>query len=91
MTYALVIKQQAKKKLQSLSRIERVRIAEHIQLLGLNPDDPVLDIKKLVGEPCYRMRVGIGGLSLTGRMRSGLLQLKRSNHAETHTNEHTND
>jgi mRNA interferase RelE/StbE len=58
MTYALVIKQQAKKKLQSLSRIERVRIAEHIQLLGLNPDDPVLDIKKLVGEPYYRMRVG---------------------------------
>lgn len=58
MTYALVIKQQAKKKLQSLSGIERVRIAEHIQLLGLNPDDPVLDIKKLVGEPYYRMRVG---------------------------------
>lgn len=58
MPYALVIKQQAKKKLQSLSRIERVRIAEHIQLLGLNPDDPVLDIKKLVGEPYYRMRVG---------------------------------
>lgn len=58
MTYALIIKQQAKKKLQSLSRIERVRIAEHIQLLGLNPDDPVLDIKKLVGEPYYRMRVG---------------------------------
>ncbi len=58
MTYALVIKQQAKKKLQSLSRIERVRIAEHIQLLGLNPDDPALDIKKLVGEPYYRMRVG---------------------------------
>lgn len=58
MAYALVIKQQAKKKLQSLFRIERVRIAEHIQLLGLNPDDPVLDIKKLVGEPYYRMRVG---------------------------------
>lgn len=58
MTYALIIKQQAKKKLQSLSRIERVRIAEHIQLLGLNPDDPALDIKKLVGEPYYRMRVG---------------------------------
>ncbi len=58
MTYALVIKQQANKKLQSLSSIERVRIAEHIQLLGLNPDDPVLDIKKLVGEPYYRMRVG---------------------------------
>lgn len=58
MTYALVIKQQAKKKLQSLSRVERVRIAEHIQLLGLNPDDPVLDIKKMVGEPHYRLRVG---------------------------------
>ena len=58
MTYALVIKQQAKKKLQSLSRVERVKIAEHIQLLGLNPDDPALDIKKLVGEPYFRMRIG---------------------------------
>lgn len=58
MTYALVIKQQAKKKLQSLSRVERVKIAEHIQLLGLNPDDPALDIKKLAGEPYFRMRIG---------------------------------
>lgn len=58
MTYVLVVKQQAKKKLQSLSRVDRVRITEHLRLLGLNPDDPELDIKKMVGEPYYRLRVG---------------------------------
>lgn len=58
MTYALVIKQQAKKKIQSLSRVDRVRITEQLKLLGLNPDDPELDIKKMVGEPYYRLRIG---------------------------------
>lgn len=58
MTYVLVVKQQAKKKIQSLSRVDRVRITEHLRLLGLNPDDPELDIKKMVGEPYYRLRVG---------------------------------
>ncbi len=58
MAYALVIKQQARKKIQSLSRVDRVRVTEQLKLLGLNPDDPELDIKKLVGEPYYRLRIG---------------------------------
>jgi len=58
MPYTLMIKQQARKKLQSLSRPERFRLAEKIELLGANPDNTELDIKKLEGEPYYRMRVG---------------------------------
>lgn len=27
-------------------------------LLGKNPDNPILDIKKLQGEPYFRLRVG---------------------------------
>jgi len=58
MPYTLIIKQQARKKLQSLPRPERFRLAEKIGLLGENPDNAELDIKKLEGEPFYRMRVG---------------------------------
>lgn len=58
MGYTLIIKRQAKKKLQSLSRPDRFRIAEKIEMLGENPDNPTLDIKKLTGEPFYRLRVG---------------------------------
>lgn len=58
MPYAVIIRQQAKKKLQSLPRPERVRIAEKIHQLGLDPDAPELDLKKLEGEPLWRLRVG---------------------------------
>lgn len=58
MPYTLMIKQQARKKLQSLPRPERFRLAEKIESLGANPDNTELDIKKLEGEPYYRMRVG---------------------------------
>lgn len=58
MSYSVVIRPQAKKKLQSLSRPDRVRIAEKIHQLGENPDDPTLDTKRLEGEPYYRLRVG---------------------------------
>lgn len=58
MSYTVLIKRQAAKKLQSLSRNERMRIAEKIQMLGFDPDDPSLDVKKLQGEPFYRLRVG---------------------------------
>lgn len=58
MSYTIIIKQQAKKKLQSLSRPDRFRLADKIELLGENPDNTELDIKKLEGEPYYRMRVG---------------------------------
>lgn len=58
MPYMVLIKQQAKRKLQSLSKSERFRIAEKIELLGDNPDNPELDVKKLEGEPYWRLRVG---------------------------------
>ncbi|MDP2787778.1 MAG: type II toxin-antitoxin system RelE/ParE family toxin [Pseudomonadota bacterium] len=58
MPYTLFIRQQARKKLQSLSRPERFRLAEKIEQLGANPDSTELDIKKLEGEPYYRLRVG---------------------------------
>ena len=58
MRYTLLIKKQAKKALQSLARTDRNRIAEKITLLGENPDNPILDIKPLQGEPYYRLRVG---------------------------------
>lgn len=58
MPYAIIVKQQARKKLQSLSKPDRLRITDKINQLGYNPDDPDLDIKKLEGEPGWRMRVG---------------------------------
>jgi mRNA interferase RelE/StbE len=58
MSYSVVIRTQAKRKLQSLSRPDRVRIAEKIHQLGENPDNPALDTKRLEGEPYYRLRVG---------------------------------
>jgi len=58
MPYTLFIRQQARKKLQSLSRPERFRLAEKIEQLGVNPDSTELDIKKLEGETYYRLRVG---------------------------------
>lgn len=58
MNYTLLVKKQAKKVLQSLSRPDRNRIAEKIKLLGENPDNPSLDIKPLQGQPYYRLRVG---------------------------------
>ena len=58
MPYSVVIRRQAQKKLQSLPRPERARIAEKIHQLGLDPDNPALDLKRLQGEPCFRLRVG---------------------------------
>ena len=58
MLYTVLIKKQAKKTLQSLSRPDRNRITEKITLLGENPDDPLLDLKPLQGQPYYRLRVG---------------------------------
>jgi mRNA interferase RelE/StbE len=57
-SYTLLIKKQAKKTLQNLSRSDRNRITEKIMLLGGNPDSLTLDIKKLQGEPYFRLRVG---------------------------------
>lgn len=58
MSYTLLIKKQAKKTLQSVPQPDRTRITEKIVLLGKDPDNPSLDIKKLQGEPYFRLRVG---------------------------------
>ncbi len=58
MSYTLLIKKQAKKALQSVPQPDRTRIAEKIVLLGQDPDNASLDIKKLQGEPYFRLRVG---------------------------------
>lgn len=56
--YNLVIKRQAKKKLQSLRGAIKIKIAGSIQMLGLDPDDERLDVKKMQGHSGYRLRVG---------------------------------
>lgn len=58
MSYTVLMKKQAKKVLQSVPQPNRSRITEKIVLLGSNPDNPSLDIKKLQGEPYFRLRVG---------------------------------
>ena len=59
MPYTVKIRRQAKRKLRTLPRPERQRIAEKIHNLGLNPDDKELDVKKLEGEEgLFRLRVG---------------------------------
>ena len=58
MSYVVMIKRQAKGKLESLGRSDRIRITEKIVLLGENPDDHGLDVKPLVGTGFYRLRVG---------------------------------
>ena len=58
MSYTLLIKKQAKKALQSVPQPDRTRITEKIVLLGQDPDNASLDIKKLQGEPYFRLRVG---------------------------------
>ena len=58
MPYTVTIKRQAQKKLQSLPRHERIRLAEKINQLGQNPDNTGLDTKRLAGTPLYRLRVG---------------------------------
>lgn len=58
MLYTLLIKKQAKKMLQALPSLARSRITEKIVLLGQNPDDQSLDVKKMQGHPYFRLRIG---------------------------------
>lgn len=58
MHYVIKIKKQAKKKLDSLPRNIKAKLVDKINDLGYDPDDPTLDIKRLVDEPYYRLRVG---------------------------------
>lgn len=58
MSFAILIRRQAQKKLQSLAVDVRARLAEKIDQLGRDPDDPALDTKRLSGVPLWRLRVG---------------------------------
>ena len=56
--YRIVIRRQAKKKLKALAVDDRLRITEAIYLLGVNPEDVRINVKKLKGLQGYRLRVG---------------------------------
>lgn len=58
MSYTVIIKRPARQKLKTLSSVDRLRITDKIKQLGMNPDDPKLDVKRLQGQPFYRLRVG---------------------------------
>lgn len=58
MAYALIVKKQVQKKLKNLDKPTQSRLIDKLNDLGYNPDDPNLDIKKMVGENAYRLRVG---------------------------------
>ena len=58
MSYKVIIKRQAKRKLSRLSAPTRVLITEAIITLGADPDKNALDIKQLKGSRLWRVRVG---------------------------------
>ena len=58
MSFSVLIHKEADKALRRMDRSTRQRIAEKIQALGDDPDDPALSIKPLKGEDRFRMRVG---------------------------------
>ena len=58
MTWTVIIHRDARKTLEHLDRQTRQRIAEKIQMLGSNPDNPALNVKLLTGSMAYRLRVG---------------------------------
>lgn len=58
MSYTIMIKRQAKCKLKSLGKKDRLRITDVISSLGVDPDDVMLDTKQLTGSRLWRLRVG---------------------------------
>ena len=56
--YNIIIRRQAQKKLKALAVSTRAKIAGQIKIMGLDPDDERLDIKKLKGKSGFRLRVG---------------------------------
>jgi mRNA interferase RelE/StbE len=56
--YKITISKQARKKLQTLDKPTQLKIVDKLNVLSYNPDDNSLDIKRLTGEPYYRLRVG---------------------------------
>lgn len=58
MPWTVLIHREARRILGRLNRATRQRIAERIQALGNDPDDPALSVKAMAGRPGYRLRVG---------------------------------
>ena len=58
--YEINITKRAQKQLLKLSVTVRERIAEQIFILGLNPDNPNLDIKSLTNDPEAKLRLRVG-------------------------------
>ena len=54
------ITKRASKQLNKLSATIREKIAEQIYLLGLDPDNPNLDIKSLTNDPDAKLRLRVG-------------------------------
>jgi mRNA interferase RelE/StbE len=58
MSYRLEYSSSAKKYLKALSSDRRRQLVGKIERLAENPDNPSLDVKKLVEREGFRMRVG---------------------------------
>ena len=56
--YRVRIHKQVSKKLKTLNAKDRLRITSKVMELATDPDSKILDIKKLIGEPYWRLRVG---------------------------------
>ncbi|MBA2410192.1 MAG: type II toxin-antitoxin system RelE/ParE family toxin [Gammaproteobacteria bacterium] len=60
MRYRIEITRRAHRELERLPTRVRERVAEHIGLLGANPRDPGLNIKRLTNDPDARLRLRVG-------------------------------
>jgi mRNA interferase RelE/StbE len=58
--YQVIVTRRAQKQLLKLSYRISERIAEQIGVLGNNPDDPSLDVKKLTNDPEAELRLRVG-------------------------------
>lgn len=56
MKYRILIRPQAKASLQAQLRLDRQLLVEKIVMLGVNPQDARLNIKRLPGASWYRLR-----------------------------------
>lgn len=74
--------------MQSLPRTDQFGVAEKLEQLCRNPDDSSLDIKKLEGEPYFRLRVGNWRVIFEWHDAVRIiLPLRKSNRVEMHTND----
>ena len=58
MSHMVKVKLQAKIKLKSLGKNDRLRITDAIVFWGINPDNITLDVKQLKGSRLWRLRLG---------------------------------